>query len=371
MSKRGENIYKRKDGRWEGRYIKARNEQGKIVYGYVYGRKYTVVKQRLSELKVQYISSYGSLKIYEGTLEQWLWFWLNGPMTSRIKVSTYSSYQLRIRKYILPFLGHIKLIDLQSAQIQGFITHLSELHISGSSIRSILTVLKSALNQAVLDNHLLKNPCQNVTVKKNEAEDVRALTKEEQKKIESVSLKETDCSAVMLALYTGMRIGEISGLKWSDIDFENNRIAVNRTLYRTTMVDKERKTQVVIDSPKTKSSKRVIPIATNLKGYLLEKQARSASEYVIACRGRYAEPRLINYRFKKILADAGLSHIHFHMLRHTFATRCIEQGVDIVTISKLLGHSSTKMTLDVYADSMWENRMEAISLIDGDFESRR
>ncbi|MBP1047518.1 site-specific integrase [Enterococcus sp. BWM-S5] len=369
MSRRGENIYKRKDGRWEGRYIKARNEEGKIVYGYVYGRKYTAVKQRLAELKVRYITSYGSLKIYEGTLEQWLWFWLNGPMRGRIKVSTYSSYQLRIRKYILPFLGQIKLIDLRTAEIQEFITYLEELHISSSSIRSILTVLKSALNQAVTDNHLLKNPCQNIVLKKNDAQEVRALTREEQRWLEKVSLKEPNCSAVLLALYTGMRIGEISGLKWSDIDFDNKRIAVNRTLYRTNAVEKGRKTQVIIDSPKTKSSKRMIPIAGNLKGYLLEKRKKSTSEYVISCRGSYAEPRLINYRFKKLLIGTELTSIHFHMLRHTFATRCIEQGVDIVTVSKLLGHSSTKMTLDVYADSMWENRMEAITRIDRQLES--
>lgn len=364
MSRRGENIYKRKDGRWEGRYIKARNEQGKIVYGYVYGRKYTTVKQRLAELKVQYIASYGSLKIYEGTLEQWLWFWLNGPMRSRIKVSTYSSYQLRIKKYILPFLGQVKLVELQSTQIQKFVTYLGELHISGSSIRSIVTVLKSALNQAVIDNHLLKNPCQNIVIKKNDVENVRALTKEEQQKIECAALQESACSPVILALYTGMRIGEISGLKWSDIDFENGRLAVNRTLYRTTTNNKNGKTQIVIDSPKTKASKRMIPIAENLKRYLLEKRVGATSDYVISCRERYAEPRLINYRFKKTLKKTGLRHIHFHMLRHTFATRCIEQGIDIVTVSKLLGHSSTKMTLDVYADSMWENRMEAITLID-------
>lgn len=369
MSRRGENIYKRKDGRWEGRYIKARNEQGKIVYGYVYGRKYTTVKQRLAELKVQYVASYGSLKIYEGTLEQWLWFWLNGPMRSRIKVSTYSSYQLRIRKYILPYLGQVKLIELQPAKIQAFIMHLGELHISGSSIRSIITVLKSALNQAVMDNHLLKNPCQNISIKKNDVEDVRALNKEEQRQLEQASLQEKDCSAVLLALYTGMRIGEISGLKWTDIDFENGKISVSRTLYRTTVNDSTRKTQVVMDSPKTKSSKRVIPLAKNLKGYLLSKKEQSKSDYVISCRDSFAEPRLINYRFKKTLKATGLTHIHFHMLRHTFATRCIEQGIDIVTISKLLGHSSTKMTLDVYADSMWENRRDAIVLIDKQLES--
>ncbi|WP_321387512.1 site-specific integrase [uncultured Enterococcus sp.] len=369
MSRRGENIYKRKDGRWEGRYIKARDEQGKIVYGYVYGRKYTAVKQRLAELKVQYIASYGSLKIYEGTLEQWLWFWLNGPMRSRIKVSTYSSYQLRIRKYILPFLGQTKLIDLKPNQIQAFVTHLGDQQISGSSIRSIITVLKSALNQAVVDNHLLKNPCQNIAIKKSDVDDIRALTKEEQKRIEQAALQEPICSPIIVALYTGMRIGEISGLKWSDIDFKNGRIAVNRTLYRTTLDDKRGKTQIVIDVPKTKSSKRMIPIAGNLKEYLLSKKTAATSDYVISCRKHFAEPRLINYRFKKTLKNTGLDHIHFHMLRHTFATRCIEQGIDIVTISKLLGHSSTKMTLDVYADSMWENRLEAITLIDSQLNS--
>ncbi|MBL1229477.1 site-specific integrase [Enterococcus sp. BWB1-3] len=364
MSRRGENIYKRKDGRWEGRYIKARDERGKIVYGYVYGRKYTVVKQRLAEMKVQYVASYGSLKIYEGTLEQWLWYWLNGPMRGRIKISTYLNYRLRIEKYILPFLGQKKLIQIQTRHIQEFIYFLEGTNISSSSIRAILTVLKSALKQAVVENQLLINPCLNISFKKSESEDVKALSKSIQTKIEEAALKEKRCSAAILSLYTGMRIGEISGLRWSDIDFEENRLYVSRTIYRIINADGEQKTQIVIDEPKTASSKRVIPIAHNLKRYLMEKRKESDSEYVVSCKSSFAEPRVISYRFKRLLSAIGMTSIHFHMLRHTFATRCVESGVDIVTISKLLGHSSTKMTLDIYADSLWENRMQAITLMD-------
>nr|OTO68766.1 hypothetical protein A5866_000964 [Enterococcus sp. 12C11_DIV0727] len=122
--------------------------------------------------------------------------------------------------------------------------------------------------------------------------------------------------------------------------------------------------------PKTKSSKRSIPLAKNLKNYLLDKRKIDTSEYVISCKGSYAEPRVISYRFKKSMKQAGIRSIHFHVLRHTFATRCVEQGIDIATLSKLLGHASIKLTLDTYTDSLWENRKAAVSVIDHKLGSR-
>ncbi|WP_338030819.1 hypothetical protein [Enterococcus crotali] len=105
MSRKGENIYKRKDGRWEGRYVKARNEQGKIIYGYIYGKRYASVKEKLAKLKVQYSFTHKCINSYEGTVQNWLNYWLDILMRKKIKISTYSSYRLRIDKYIVPFLG--------------------------------------------------------------------------------------------------------------------------------------------------------------------------------------------------------------------------------------------------------------------------
>lgn len=105
-------------------------------------------------------------------------------------------------------------------------------------------------------------------------------------------------------------------------------------------------------------------MADNLKSYLLNKKKERTSEYVISCKDSYAEPRVISYRFRKTIEEAGIKTIHFHVLRHTFATRCVERGIDIATLSKLLGHASIKLTLDTYTDSLWENRRAAVSILD-------
>lgn len=166
-------------------------------------------------------------------------------------------------------------------------------------------------------------------------------------------------------MYAGLRIGEVSGLRWTDIDFDQNLIRVERTVHR--IIDEQNpgvKTQLVLAEPKTSQSKRVIPLTESLKEYLLDKRKNATSAYLIHSRKTLAEPRVINYRFKKLIQDTSFSSIHFHVLRHTFATRCLEQGMDIASLSKILGHQSTKLTLDTYADSLLEHRHKEMKKID-------
>lgn len=344
--------------------MKARNEEGKIIYGYIYGKRYTHVKERLAELKVRYSLTQSSIDLYEGTVQDWLNHWLNVLMRKKIKLSTYSSYRLRMDRYIIPFLGKKQLTLLKNRDIEAFVNYLMNLNLSPSTIHSIVTVLKSAMNRALLENYILSNPCQNLLLSTVPMNEISALSLKEQEQLEQVVLREKNCSAVILALYTGLRIGEISGLKWSDIDFEKDIIYVKRTLYRIPNTINDKKTEIIMAEPKTKNSKRSIPLAKNLKEYLLEKQQITVSEYVISCKNSFAEPRVISYRFGKSLEQAGVRAVHFHILRHTFATRCVEQGINIAALSKLLGHASIKLTLDTYTDSLWENRKEAVSIID-------
>lgn len=368
MSKRGENIYKRKDGRWEGRYRKGRNKEGRIVYGYVYGKQYNEAKEKLSKKNADYTIYGEPVRREEITVDEWLNYWLNILMKNRIKRSTYSNYRGRIERHISPFFKDQRLSDIETADIDKFIYSLHQSKMSSNSIRSIISMLRSALKKAVTDNRIAKNPCSGVILPTLTKTEVKSLDRKQQKKLEEIALYKKDCSAEIIALYTGMRIGEISGLKWEDIDFNNNKIFVKRTISRIPSVSEENKTEIIIGKPKSINGERVIPLSRNLKRYLIEKKQKSTSIFVISCKNNFTEPRIINYRFKKLVEESNIGPVHFHALRHTFATRCVESGIDITTVSKILGHASTKMTLDIYTDSLWETRQSAIMMIDSQLE---
>lgn len=365
MARRGENIYKRKDGRWEGRYVKSRSKDGKIIFGYVYAKKYADIRKKLSLKKAEYAHGVDAQNLYKGTVADWMDYWLDYLMAKKIKDSTYANYHGRLKKHINPYFEDTLLLDLTTTKVEAFIHHLISLGLSAKTTHCIINILKSAVRKAVAEGLLPKDPCTSVILPRTKKASISALTKIEQERLEQVAWQEESCSPVVLSLYTGMRIGEISALRWQDIDFSANIISVEHTLQRI-MVSEEsqRRTKVIISQPKTSSSQRAIPLAKNLKNYLLEKKKLSTSEFVISCGSGYAEPRLINYRFKKLLLAAKVDSVNFHALRHTFATRCVEEGVDIATLSKLLGHTSIKLTLDTYTDSMWENRQKAVSLLD-------
>ncbi|MGL4695725.1 tyrosine-type recombinase/integrase [Enterococcus larvae] len=363
MAKRGENIYRRKDGRWEGRYKKSRNKNGQIVYGYIYGKKYSEVREKMSEKRVYYPEM--SLGTFDGTLSEWLDYWLHIAIKNQVKQSTWTSYESKLRNHIVPFLGSKKLHLIEKKHINTFLQHLIAEKYSENTIQNIFTILSSSFNYAVETGNLVVNPCRGLPFSaQNRAREIHALSIEQQRKLEELAFEEPGCSAVIISLATGMRIGEICGLKWVDIDFNYGIINVNCTLQRIPDPENLNRTKVLIDTPKTKSSLRKIPLAKYLKEYLLERRSTNDSDYVVSSNGSFAEPRVINYRLQKLIKQAKIGTFHFHVLRHTFATRCIENNVDISSLSKLLGHNSVKMTLDTYTDSLWEKRKEAVEIID-------
>ncbi|MGX7150240.1 tyrosine-type recombinase/integrase [Enterococcus ureasiticus] len=364
MVKKGENIYKRKDGRWEGRFTKNRTTKGRIIYGYVYGKCYSEVKEKLSVKKAQYIFSSQQESNYSGTVEEWITYWLEKSIKESIKMSTYSNYRGKIEKHIIPHLGNIPLKKLKREDIETFIRHLASIQLSNSTIQNIVNLLKSAIKEAIRMEKIYHNPCKNVLLPSAQKASVQALPINNQRKLERAALQEEESSAIIIALYTGMRIGEISGLRWTDIEWNKNIIYVRRTISRIPSTTHVGKTELVIDLPKTKTSIRAIPLSKNLKKYLQIKRENATGSYIVNCKGTFTEPRIISYRFKKVLKNAGIAPISFHSLRHSFATRCIEKGVDIATLSKILGHASVKMTLDTYADSMWETRKSALNVLD-------
>nr|WP_236674790.1 site-specific integrase [Enterococcus sp. BWR-S5] len=338
---------------------------GRIVFGYVYAKKYADLRKKLSLKKAEYASGFDEQNIYKGTVSEWMDYWLDYLMAKKIKASTYANYRGRLKKHINPYFEETLLKNLTTMKVEEFVHHLISLGLSAKTTHCIINILKSGIRKAVTEGFLGKDPCMGVILPRLKKTSVSALTRIEQERLERAAWSEAECSPVILSLYTGMRIGEISALRWQDIDFSANIISVEHTLQRIMVSEGgEKRTKVIISQPKTGTSQRAIPLAKNLKSYLLEKRKLSTSEFVISCGASYAEPRLINYRFKKLLKTAKVESVNFHALRHTFATRCVEEGVDITTLSKLLGHTSIKLTLDTYTDSMWENRQKAVSLLD-------
>lgn len=360
MAKRGENIYKRKDGRWEGRYIKERKIDGKIHYGYIYSRKYLEVKQKLMLLKADSLREPEFHSTYTGTLAEWLNVWLDTIVKSKVKLSTYNSYKSKVQLHILPNIGEIRLRELMPTDIDQWILQLS-LSLSPSSVHAVHRVLKTGLAQAVRQDLLKKDPTLTIDLPKLEKQRIRAFSIEQQKKIKEAARLDEKYLPIIIALETGMRIGEISALRWSDIDFFEKTIHIQRTLQRL-QVDAG-KTALVEGSPKTFQSKRILPLSTQLEIYLSKIKQHSASVYVVGLADSCTEPRTITYRFKKLLVQLQITELPFHALRHTFATRCLEMGVNIATISSMLGHTSTKMTLDVYTNSFMKDERQAIEKI--------
>lgn len=359
--RKGENIYKRKDGRWEGRYKKGYKADGTIKYGYIYGRSFREVRIKLYSLKAHYLTQqelYGEACI---PLEEWGKGWLQ-EIQSEVKPSTFSSYHYKLNKYVFPLIGQLFLNELTTEVGKQLIADWQEKELRPSTMQVILRLVNTCLNHAKEQNKLKENPFLALKLPKATHQKIRALTKKEQCELEKVALKEKRNTGLptYVALHTGLRIGEIAALRWSEIDFDRNLIQVTHTYQRVPLHLKDQKTQLVIGSTKTDSGTRTIPLGSALRKELLKHRRTATGSFVFSTKNHPMEPRLLTYHFHRIRKKCGLEDIHFHQLRHTFATRCLEAQSDILSVSALLGHASTKLTLDTYADSMLEQRIEVI-----------
>lgn len=337
MARRGENIYKRKDGRYEGRYIKYYDMSGKAVYGYIYSKSYAEIKEKLAKCKTEKQSEY---KGSNTLLCDWLEIWLMSQ--GILKPTTKRVYKSHIENHINPQIGSIPLKKLNAEILQNFINNLE---LSASTTKTVFSTLKSALTEAE-DKGFITNVWSKVKLPKKDISIVRVLSVAEQQRLEKV-LTSTEDIGILICLYTGLRIGELCALKWSDINFELSLLTVNGTQART-------ENGVEIISPKSKTSKREIPIPP----FLLDKirTLPRKGDFVISKNGKHFDTRTYRRHFKKILKKANLPDIKFHSLRHTFSTRALEVGMDYKTLSEILGHSSVAITLDLYAHSLKEHK---------------
>lgn len=361
MPRRGENIYKRKDGRWEGRVLRSGG-----TYQYVYSRTYKEVKEK-KKLLQEAINR--STPVHTCTVRnpaETFAVWLNGNLTDRVKPSTYESYYRCITGYVIPFYqeqGHEQ-ISVQTTM--DFSNRINKHQgISTPYKRKILTIYKTALRELLKGSSEYGPILDAIVMPRAANTDVQAFTVKEQRLIEKTVIDSHDkrLLGILLCFYTGIRLGEICGLKWGDIDFEAGSMVVARTVSRVkSFHDPAKKTSLIVGTPKSAHSIRKIP----LPGFLLDlarKYRMDSSDencFVLSDEKIPLDPRKYQKLFHTVLKRSDVRSRKFHAIRHTFATRALELGVDIKTLSEILGHSNVSVTLNIYAHSMFDQKKKAI-----------
>lgn len=374
MPRRGENIHKRTDGRWEGRYIKNRELNGRAHYASVYAKSYKEVKIKLRNAHLS-ISEEKNNDLLETkiTFQKVLAMWLDHNRL-KLKGATIHKYQYLIETHIKPDLGSIYITEITSSTINVYLD--SKLKkgrlnqkggLSPSYIRTIAIIISSAIDFAVKER--LRLPMKTEILKpvliKHE---LVVLSIEEQFQLENFLLENLchTCLGIYISLNTGLRIGEVCALMWKNVDLEQGIIYVRATTARVLDDTIAKRNKWIIDVPKTRSSNRDIPISCKLKKILMTMKKTNVSPYVISDHEGFINPRTYEYRYHKILEQANIRNVNYHVLRHTFATRCIEAGVDVKSLSEILGHANVSITLDTYVHSSLElkrKQLEKVSTI--------
>lgn len=301
-------------------------------------------------------------------LHEWLDIWLNKYARLSIKQRTYLQYKESIEKHINPVLGEYELTDLSASVLQEFVIQKLEKGnlktgkgLSGNSVVGIVGVLKQALHQALVLELIGKDNSSLIKLPIIQEKQVEAFEIEEQNKIVDfcMSSKKHNHFGIVLCFYTGLRIGELLALTWNDIDFDRKIMSINKSVFYTKI---DGKYETIIDTPKTRKSTRAIPLPKQILDKLKEIKKHSKSEYVLSTRdGKMVNVRTYQRTFERILSRLNVKVRNFHSLRHTFATRAIELGMDVKTVSEILGHNSPVITLNRYSHSLMSYKTDMMN----------
>lgn len=392
MSKKKANgegsISKRSDGRYMGRYTV--NGKRKTVYGATHKEVRTKLNAVLNEIENGIY-----IEPSNDTLAKWMRDWLVTYAMPTVKQSTYISYESYARLHIIPELGETKLTNLSREQIQRFFNKKSAGYrgkkgLSPKSLKNIYNMFNAALEQAIINDRIVKNPLHGVKLPKVVRTERRVLEPNEQIALQKAAEKAADYQAfgIIFALNTGVRLGELIGLKWCDVNYNKHTVKISRTVGRLQKVDEDgyliqkkkgiKTTEIVVRSPKSILSKREIPLFDELWNGLMEYRKKQLAlidafgvdyhdDGYIFCNamGSVYEPRTFEDLFKRTLKSAGINDVNFHALRHTFATRALEAGMDIKVLSSILGHAQASTTLNLYSHALPDHKRESMDKMRG------
>ena len=366
------NIRKRSDGRWEGRYVAGHDEAGKPIRKNVLGKTQAEVKEKLKKAldECQRIDVY---RADEFTVESWLKLWYEVYSKPNIREATQERYWNHIRYHIIPEIGKIKLTALTGRHIQKMYNNTRE-HgrvkkgpndkrdpaLSASYIRSLHRMLHMALARAVKEQLILRNPCDDVILPKAEKREMKILKPENIKDYLEEANRRGVLPLFFLELCSGLRKGELVALLWSDLDVENKTISISKQAVRV------KGGGVKVTTPKTSTSIRVESIPQEAVELLIkehEKHPDNPYMFPSPVTGGMYYPDAVNAINTKILKTLGLEHIRFHDLRHTFATIALQSGVDIRTVSGMLGHAAPGFPLRTYTHTTNPTQVKAAATI--------
>ena len=296
--------------------------------------------------------------------------WLNKYCKLSLKIRSFNKYDNFINLHINPILGEYEITEITSDILQDFISlKLKEGNLktkgplSSNTVFGIASVLKQGFKFALMQDLIIKDPTLSLKLPQATEKEVQALTRDEQKTIEEYCLKHNKSNylGIIICLYTGIRLGELLALTWDDINFEDKLLYIKKTSYTSKV---NCKNQIIIDKPKPKKSNRIIPIPDKLLVLLQIQKRASSCDYIIATKqNKMVETRSYQRTFESILSKCGIKHYNFHCLRHTFATRALELGMDIKTLSEILGHTNVAITLNRYAHSLLDYKIQEMNKI--------
>lgn len=354
MSRRGINVYKRKDNRWEGRFY----IRGTKKYRSVYGKTYTEARDKLRRIQLENTPVGYSGIMFNAVVLNWL-----EERKSITKTGTVGTYSARISKHILPYFEGKKYKDINCMDITNFINYKLSCGLSAKYVSDITMMLKSA-SKLFSETTGCENRLAAVKLPKARTRETDTLTANEQKLLCDELLKmDSDISVgIYLSSFTGLRIGELCALRWGDINFEERLMRVDKTVQRVAVPNGRYKTSVVLSTPKTDTSSRIIPLPCFLTE-LLEPHRKDDGIFIVSGKDTPTEPRTLTHHFKNILQRAGVPDVKFHALRHTFATNCLHRNFDVKTLSEILGHANTDITMRIYVHTSLDRKVACMNLL--------
>lgn len=296
--------------------------------------------------------------------KEWIEIWLYNYIKPTNKTRTFENYKQMIDNHIITKIGDFEIMEITPLILQNFLTELLRIGnklngrgLSTSTVNLIITIIQNSLKTAFRIGIINEYTADRIKRPKLKESEVSCFNLIEQRKIEQAILsdKRDKMFGILLCLYMGLRIGELLALTWDDINFISGFISVNKTCY-----DGKNNCRLIFE-PKTKSSKRIIPIPKQLIPILKLKKQKSKSKYVIEENGKMVTIRSYQRSFALLLKKLNIEHRGFHSLRHTFATRALESGMDVKTLSEILGHKNATITLNRYAHSLMEHKQEMMN----------